>query len=76
MSSYNEKYYFQDTSSLEESGRSYLERRYRKEPLENEPNCGLTPQNAFSKRIIGGERAKFAELPWQVINCNLLFMRD
>ena len=33
---------------------------------ENEPECGISAQNAFSKRIIGGERAKFAELPWQV----------
>ena len=34
--------------------------------LQNEPECGVSKQNAFSKRIIGGERARFAELPWQV----------
>ncbi|TRY75700.1 hypothetical protein TCAL_12122 [Tigriopus californicus] len=38
----------------------------RKEILRNEPECGISKQNAFSKRIIGGERAQFAELPWQV----------
>ncbi len=35
-------------------------------PMQNEPQCGLSKQGSFSKRIIGGERAKFAELPWQV----------
>ena len=45
------------------SGR--VEKR-RKEILKNEPECGISKQNAFSKRIIGGDRAKFAELPWQV----------
>jgi hypothetical protein len=34
--------------------------------LRNEPECGITKHRQFSKRIIGGEKAKFAELPWQV----------
>jgi len=34
----------------------------------NEPECGvrkMTPSNVLSKRIIGGDEADFAELPWQ-----------
>ncbi|CAB4066967.1 unnamed protein product [Lepeophtheirus salmonis] len=38
----------------------------RKIRLQNDPQCGLTKHNSFSKRIIGGKKAKFAELPWQV----------
>jgi hypothetical protein len=34
--------------------------------LRNEPECGITKHRQFSKRIIGGEKAQFAELPWQV----------
>lgn len=44
-------------------------RRRRKEILRQEAECGIRPSvdnNNFSKRIIGGNRAKFAELPWQV----------
>jgi len=33
--------------------------------LENEPGCGRS-SDGFSSRIIGGQRAAFAELPWQV----------
>lgn len=39
--------------------------------MKNEPECGISQQNAFSKRIIGGDRAKFAELPWQVRTSDL-----
>ena len=35
-------------------------------PVHNELECGVTKHRAFSKRIIGGKKAKFAELPWQV----------
>jgi hypothetical protein len=31
-----------------------------------EEKCFITLAPQFSKRIIGGEKAKFAELPWQV----------
>ena len=34
--------------------------------LRNEPECGITKHRQFSKRIIGGDKAEFAELPWQV----------
>lgn len=34
--------------------------------LEQEPECGISRHRQFSKRIIGGEKAKFSELPWQV----------
>lgn len=33
---------------------------------EHEPECGVSRHRQFSKRIIGGEKAKFSELPWQV----------
>jgi len=33
---------------------------------EQEPECGVSRHRQFSKRIIGGEKAKFSELPWQV----------
>lgn len=53
------------------SGSSSKKQRQRaKEVLRNEPECGISKQSAFSKRIIGGDRAKFAELPWQV-RCNI-----
>ena len=43
------------------------DKKFSKEPpVINEPECGITKHRAFSKRIIGGKRAKFAELPWQV----------
>ena len=35
-------------------------------PVQNEVECGVTKHRAFNKRIIGGKKAKFAELPWQV----------
>ena len=35
-------------------------------PVQNEAECGVTKHRAFNKRIIGGKKAKFAELPWQV----------
>ncbi|XP_023335168.1 serine proteinase stubble [Eurytemora carolleeae] len=34
--------------------------------LHQEPECGISRHRQFAKRIIGGETAKFAELPWQV----------
>jgi len=34
--------------------------------LHQEPECGISRHRQFAKRIIGGEKAKFAELPWQV----------
>jgi len=33
--------------------------------LDHEPECGVSRHRQFSKRIIGGEKAKFSELPWQ-----------
>ena len=42
-----------------------------------EAECGIRPSvdnNNFSKRIIGGNRAKFAELPWQVRKNRLLWI--
>jgi len=41
--------------------------------LRNEPECGITKHRQFSKRIIGGEKAQFAELPWQVGH-NIFYM--
>lgn len=38
----------------------------KQEYLEQEPECGVSRHRQFSKRIIGGEKAKFSELPWQV----------
>ena len=37
----------------------------KQEFLEHEPECGVSRHRQFSKRIIGGEKAKFSELPWQ-----------
>ena len=37
----------------------------KQEFLEAEPECGVSRHRQFSKRIIGGEKAKFSELPWQ-----------
>jgi len=34
--------------------------------LQQEPECGISRHRQFAKRIIGGDKAKFAELPWQV----------
>ena len=37
----------------------------KQEFLDHEPECGVARHRQFSKRIIGGEKAKFSELPWQ-----------
>jgi len=37
----------------------------KEELLDHEPECGVSRHRHFSKRIIGGEKAKFSELPWQ-----------
>merc|ERR1711910_300964 len=37
----------------------------KEELLDHEPECGVSRHGHFSKRIIGGEKAKFSELPWQ-----------
>ena len=37
----------------------------KQEFLDHEPECGVSRHRQFSKRIIGGEKAKFSELPWQ-----------
>ena len=37
----------------------------KQEFLDHEPECGVSRHRHFSKRIIGGEKAKFSELPWQ-----------
>jgi len=42
-----------------------FEARQRKVVQEQEPECGVSRHRQFSKRIIGGEKAKFSELPWQ-----------
>jgi len=34
--------------------------------VKQEPECGISRHRQFAKRIIGGDKAKFAELPWQV----------
>ena len=49
-------------------GTGRAQKRVAKEILHNEPECGITKHRQFSKRIIGGHKAKFAELPWQVRN--------
>ena len=55
---------FQDVAVVG-TGRSHHKRKS-KEILHNEPQCGVTKHRQFAKRIIGGKKAKFAELPWQV----------
>jgi len=47
-------------------GTGRAQKRVAKEILHNEPECGITRHRQFAKRIIGGHKAKFAELPWQV----------
>jgi len=47
-------------------GTGRAQKRVAKEILHNEPECGVTRHRQFAKRIIGGHKAKFAELPWQV----------
>jgi len=47
-------------------GTGRAQKRVAKEILHNEPECGITRHRQFTKRIIGGHKAKFAELPWQV----------
>merc|ERR1739848_16018 len=47
-------------------GTGRAQKRVAKEILHNEPDCGVTRHRQFAKRIIGGHKAKFAELPWQV----------
>ena len=54
--------FFQDTFI----GTGRAQKRVAKEILHNEPECGITRHRQFAKRIIGGHKAKFAELPWQV----------
>ena len=55
--------YFQDVVA---TGRGVQKRIRSDLVLRNEPECGITKHRQFSKRIIGGEKALFAELPWQV----------
>lgn len=47
-------------------GTGRAQKRQEKDILHNEPECGITRHRQFAKRIIGGQKAKFAELPWQV----------
>lgn len=47
-------------------GTGRAQKRVAKEILHNEPECGVTRHRQFAKRIIGGHKAHFAELPWQV----------
>ena len=47
-------------------GTGRAQKRLDKDILHNEPECGITRHRQFAKRIIGGQKAKFAELPWQV----------
>ena len=53
---------FQDTFV----GTGRAQKRVDKDILHNEPECGITRHRQFAKRIIGGQKSKFAELPWQV----------
>ena len=55
---------FQDTFV----GTGRAQKRVDKDILHNEPECGITRHRQFAKRIIGGQKSKFAELPWQVSN--------
>ncbi len=61
-----------DVGESSKSSSSKKRKKSKKRPtgavldVDNEPECGVSKHSAFSKRIIGGERAKFAELPWQV----------
>jgi len=45
---------------------SLLTKRAEHNWIQQEPECGISRHRQFSKRIIGGDTAKFAELPWQV----------
>ena len=56
-------FHFQDVVA---TGRGVQKRVRSDLVLRNEPECGITKHRQFSKRIIGGEKAQFAELPWQV----------
>lgn len=47
-------------------GTGRAQKRVDKDILHNEPECGITRHRQFAKRIIGGQKSKFAELPWQV----------
>merc|ERR1712088_703789 len=47
-------------------GTGRAQKRLDKDILHNEPECGITRHRQFAKRIIGGQKSKFAELPWQV----------
>ena len=62
---------FQDTFV----GTGRAQKRVDKDILHNEPECGITRHRQFAKRIIGGQKSKFAELPWQVSNLSSILFQ-